>query len=246
MHHASMLAAILALVGPCQAWVAPPAHLCKNAAPRPRRARHIKSKNDDEDLPEESLGDAWKAGLENGYAVGKMVLRRFASPKVDDQGLIIADALIAGIVAPGLEILACTALGVPLPAWSTALGARRLVAPTLLRGATLSTCWFGGALSARLYERETYDFPPPAGADDRFVVTFSRTLQAGAFATALLIVSTQLRLTLVFGFGIQLGDSPASDAEIFRQFSDLIRDGATEALVLLSWRLARTELSRLD
>mgnify|MGYP004250500695 FL=1 len=125
-------------------------------------------------------------------------------------------------------------------------GARRLVAPTLLRGATLSTCWFGGALSARLYARDAYDFPPPNGADDRFAVTFKRTLQAGAFATALLIFSTQLRLLLTFGFWPQLGDSPASDAEILRQFSDLVRDGLTEALVLMSWRLTRTELSRLD
>ena len=246
------ICAVLWLAAPCQGWVTPPPQLCSRAAaaPRGRRGspRLLSSKDDDDDLPEESIGDAWEAGLENGRAIGKTVVARFASPIVDDQGLIIADALVAGIVAPGLEIITCTALGlgVPLPSWSSVFGARRLVAPTLLRGATLSTCWFGGALSARLYARDAYDFPPPNGADDRFAVTFRRTLQAGAFATALLIMSTQLRLLLTFGFWPQLGDSPASDAEILRQFSDLVRDGLTEALVLMSWRLTRTELSRLD
>ena len=228
--------ACLWLLGLCQGWLAPP---------RPRCTARLLSKDDDE-LPEETIGDAWEAGLENGRAIGKTVVARFASPIVDDQGLIIADALVAGIVAPGLEIITCTLTGFPLPSWSSVFGARRLVAPTLLRGATLSTCWFGGALSARLYARDAYDFPPPNGADDRFAVTFKRTLQAGAFATALLIMSTQLRLLLTFGFWPQLGDSPASDAEILRQFSDLVRDGLTEALVLMSWRLTRTELSRLD
>ena len=249
MRHALLLAVVW-LAAPCQGWATPPPRLCKTAAAPPRRGRRrtpeLRSKDDDDDLPEETIGAAWEAGLENGRAIGRTVVARFASPIVDDQGLIIADALVAGIVAPGLEIITCTALGFPLPSWSGVFGARRLVAPTLLRGATLSTCWFGGALSARLYARDAYDFPPPNGADDRFAVTFKRTLQAGAFATALLIFSTQLRLLLIFGFWPQLGDSPASDAEILRQFSDLVRDGLTEALVLMSWRLTRTELSRLD
>ena len=85
--------AALALVA--QGW-APPPHLCKAAAP-PRRGRRrtpeLLSKDDDDDLPEESIGDAWEAGLENGRAIGKTVVARFASPIVDDQGLIIADAL---------------------------------------------------------------------------------------------------------------------------------------------------------
>ena len=190
MRHALALA-VLWLAAPCQGWAPPPPQLCSKAAAAPprrgrRRTPELLSKDDD-DLPEETIGDAWEAGLENGRAIGKTVVARFASPIVDDQGLIIADALVAGIVAPGLEIITCTALGFPLPSWSSVFGARRLVAPTLLRGATLSTCWFGGALSARLYARDAYDFPPPNGADDRFAVTFKRTLQAGAFATALLI-----------------------------------------------------------
>lgn len=83
-------------------------------------------------------------------------VQRFASPKIDDQGLIIADALVAGVVAPGLELITALAVGAPLPAWASVLGARRLVLPTLLRGTTLATCWLGGALSARLYDRTSH------------------------------------------------------------------------------------------
>ena len=93
--------------------------------------------------------------------------------------------------------------------------------------------------------RRRYDFPPPEGADDRFAVTAARVLRGGAFATALLVFATQLQLYGVVGFA-QLGDSPATDAILLRSLDDLFRDVATEALVLLSWRLARTELSRLD
>ena len=90
--------------------------------------------------------------------------------------------------------------------------------------------------------------PNDAPAPDQWYrgLSYHNHSSAGAFATALLIFSTQLRLLLTFGFWPQLGDSPASDAEILRQFSDLARDGLTEALVLMSWRLTRTELSRLD
>ena len=193
----------------------------KLAAPRDTHAEHDLSKENDDDLPEESIGDAWEAGLENGAIENRR--GRFASPIVDDQGLIIADALVAGIVAPGLEIITCTALGFPLPSWSAVFGAnsRRRCC-----GRGMSTCWFGGALSARLYARDAYDFPPPNGADDRFAVTFKRTLQAGAFATA----SSSFRRSFdycTFGFWPQLGDSPASDAEICAPVADLVRTACT-------------------
>ena len=121
MRHA-LIFAVAWLAAPCQGWVTPPPRLCKHAAAPPRRGRRrtpeLLTKNDEDDLPEETIGDAWEAGLENGRAIGKTVVARFASPIVDDQGLIIADALVAGIVAPGLEVITCTALGVPLPSWS--------------------------------------------------------------------------------------------------------------------------------
>ena len=218
---------------------APRRSLRRPARPPVRRAAN----GGDGDGDGESLRDAWDAGVENG----KEILARFTNPVVDDQGLIIADALIAGVVAPGLEAIVCTAAGVPLPLWASAFGSRKLVLPVLVRGATEATCWYAGAVSARLYARDAYDFPPPAGADDRFATTVKRTLQAGSFATALLIGATQLQLALRYGFPApQLGDSPETDMALLRTLDDLLRDIATEALTLLSWRVARTELSRLD
>ena len=96
MRHA-LVFAVVWLAVPCQGWATPPPHLCSKTAAPPRRGRRrtpeLLGKDDDDDLPEESLGDAWEAGLENGRAIGKTVVARFASPRVDDQGLIIADAL---------------------------------------------------------------------------------------------------------------------------------------------------------
>ena len=230
-------AALLVVASAAALLQAPRRSLRRPARPPVRRAAN------GGDGDGESLRDAWDAGVENG----KEILARFTNPVVDDQGLIIADALIAGVVAPGLEAIVCTAAGVPLPLWASAFGSRKLVLPVLVRGATEATCWYAGAVSARLYARDAYDFPPPAGADDRFATTVKRTLQAGSFATALLIGATQLQLALRYGFPApQLGDSPETDMVLLRTLDDLLRDVATEALTLLSWRVARTELSRLD
>ena len=124
---------------------------------------------------------------------------------------------------------------------------RRLVLPVLARGLNLATCWIGGAFAAKLYAREAYDFPPPRGSRVRYLTTISRVIQGGCFATALLLVSTQIEVLLTFGFPPpQLGDSPATDLKLLRLLDDLLRDVGTEAIVLLSWRVARTSLSYLD
>ena len=97
MRH-SLVLAVVWLAAPCQGWVTPPPQLCSKAAAAPprrgrRRTPELRSNDNEDDLPEETIGDAWEAGLENGRAIGKTVVARFASPRVDDQGLIIADAL---------------------------------------------------------------------------------------------------------------------------------------------------------
>lgn len=203
--------------------------------PQKHVRRVVRSKKPD-------YGEAFERGLEYGRELSK----RFTSPKIDDQGLVIADALISGVVAPGLEAIVCTVAGLPPPSWLGAFGRGRLVAPVLVRGVNLASCWIAGALAACCYEREVYDFPPPDGQESRYATTFSRVLQAGSFATALLLFSTQLQVTVHYGFGVQFGDSPETDATLFRIADDVLRDVGTEALVLLSWRLARTNLSRLD
>ena len=217
--------------------------------PAPRAAVRLRARSPEEPpeeaAPEEegSLRDAWERGVANG----REIAARFANPRVDDQGLVYADALVAGVVAPGLEVIVAAALGAPLPLWAYAWGPRRLVLPVLTRGATEAAAWYGGACAARLYERPSFDFPPPAGADDRFRVTAARVLRAGCFATALLIGVAQLQLALAYGSSPpRLGDDPATDAVLLRTLDDLLRDVATEAATLLAWRLARTNLSRLD
>ena len=171
--------------------------------------------------------------------------RRFTSPVIDDEGLVIADFLIAGVVAPGLEALVCVALRLPPPSWTSSLGRGKLIAPVLLRGCNLGAAWLGGALAARLYERESYDFPPPDGSPERFKTTAVRVLQAGSFATALLLLSTQLSVFANFGV-VQFGQDPDIDDTLLRLADDVLRDVATEFFVLLSWRIARTSLSYMD
>lgn len=225
-------------------------HACWRAdglvGPRsPRPSRPLRFQEDPPPPPEreESLGGAWDAAMANG----KEIAARFVAPRVDDEGLVIADALVAGVVAPGLEILVGTALGVPLPRWAYALGPQRRVLPVLARGAAEAACWYGGACAARLYERPSFDFPPPEGADDRYRVTVGRVVAGGCFATALLIGATQLQLALVYGFDPpRIGDAPETDAVLLRTLDDLLRDIFTEATTLLAWRVVRTSLSRLD
>mmetsp|Transcript_13610 Transcript_13610/g.42970 ORF Transcript_13610/g.42970 Transcript_13610/m.42970 type:complete len:226 (+) Transcript_13610:29-706(+) len=205
------------------------------------RARAVRVAASGDEEPESGLREAWTSGVE----FGKTLATRFTSPRIDDEGLVITDALAAGIVAPGLEAIVCVVTGLPLPVWATVLGPRRLLAPVALRGVTLAGCWFGGALAGRLYERAAFDFPPPTGSSDRYAVTASRVAQSGCFAVALLIFSTQLQTLLTLG-PVQFGDSPETDFQLLRLTDDLLRDIATEALVLAPWRLARTYLSRLD
>jgi hypothetical protein len=65
----------------------------------------------------------------------------------------------------------------------------------------------------------------------------SRLIQAGAFATGILIVSTQLDLLLEFKRYVQYGESEETDLRILVATVELINDVVFEALVLGSWRV---------
>lgn len=197
-----------------------------------------------EESTTEDLAKAWSAGKQAGSEIRDDVSRRFQAPVVNDQGLVITDALIAGIVVPGLEIFAAVAAGGPLPHWVVPnIG---LVSSVLARGATLAACFCTGAFAAEAYDRRAFDYPPPYGKSDRYLETLKRVWSAGAFAAGLLIVMTQLRTGLSIGFGVQFGDSPATDLVLLEATDDLIRDGLAEALGLTAWRLYRTSISRYD
>lgn len=113
----------------------------------------------------EDLVDAWRLGIKAGRASAEDVARRFLDPQVDDPGLILADTLVAGVVVPGIEVLASAAAGAPLPHW-VALSSLGLVGSVLTRGATLAACFVTGAFAAKCYDRRAYDFP---GVEGRFV-----------------------------------------------------------------------------
>lgn len=194
--------------------------------------------------PTDELAEAWSAGKQAGTEIRDDISRRFRAPVVNDQGLVITDALIAGVVVPGLEIFAAVASGGPLPHW--VVPSMGLVSSVLTRGATLAACFCIGAFAAEAYDRRAFDYPPPDGRSDRYLETLKRVWSAGAFAAGLLIVVTQLRTGLSIGFGVQFGDNPASDMVLLEATDDLIRDGLAEAAGLTAWRLYRTSISRFD
>lgn len=87
-------------------------------------------------------------GKEAGNGIRKEVVRRFQDPKIDDVGLIITDALVAGIIAPGIEIFLTVGSGTPLPHW--VYPSSGLITSVLVRGATLAACFVAGALAAEV------------------------------------------------------------------------------------------------
>uniref|UniRef100_A0A7S4IVZ7 Uncharacterized protein n=1 Tax=Odontella aurita TaxID=265563 RepID=A0A7S4IVZ7_9STRA len=166
------------------------------------------------------------------------ITRRFLSPRIDDRGLPIADALVAQIVAPSFHVFWLGINQSPLPSWlRVSLWAPRgsMVAPTLIHGAGLACCWVAGALAGRAFESEAFDVSEGRG----YGTVISRTFQAGAFATGLLILSTQIDLLLEFGRTVQWGESEETDRRLLVAAVEVINDIFFEALTLSGWRLYR-------
>lgn len=99
-------------------------------------------------LDVEELKQAWSMGKDAGGDIRRDIFRRFQYPKIDDEGLIIADALVAGIISPGIEVFLSVASGGPLPHWVEPSGG--LVTSVLVRGATLAACFVAGAFAAEV------------------------------------------------------------------------------------------------
>ena len=180
-----------------------------------------------------------------GFANGpKGVIDRFTAPVIDDPALPISDALVAQIVAPSLEVFWLTSNHASMPTWLTmsqSLFPMRgsLVAPTLIHGAMLASCWIAGALAAKAFEVDAFDVSEGKGYGNVFL----RTIQAGAFATGLLIFVTQLDLLLEFGQVVHYGEGNEEvDIRLLQSAVELINDVVFEASVLLSWRLVHAKL----
>jgi hypothetical protein len=193
----------------------------------PTRTKNKKNDSDDEgSLQENSL------------------ISRFLTPKIDDKGLPLADALTALIVGPSLQVFWLALNHAPSPTWlkplltsaaifpSAARGT--LVAPTLIHGAGLASCWLAGALAAKAYEREAFDVSKNNGS---YGEVLSRLVKAGAFAVGILIISTQIDLFLEFGGRyVQLGESEETDMRLMSAFAELINDIFFEGLTITTWR----------
>jgi hypothetical protein len=204
--------------------------------------------------------------------VASILLNRFVSPRIDDPALPLSDVLVAQIIAPTLQVawLGSTLATAVSPSWlqpifATSFTTRgALLAPLLIHGAALASCWLLGALAARAYEDEAVRLqvvknapPKPVAAarspsnrdssrsknDDSveyggYGIVLSRVLQAGAFATGLLILGTQLDLWLEYhGHLVQWGDSPEIDFRLQIAAVEVWQDVVFEAMTLVAWRL---------
>ena len=169
------------------------------------------------------------------------VLDRFANPKIDDPWLPLTEAGLAQIVAPTLQLFWLVSAGSPYPSWAKPLydptfaprGA--FLAPTLVHGAGLACCWILGCLAAKAFERDAFE-----GNLGSVVVS---TVKAGAFATGVLILATQVDFYQTMGGYVQFGDSPETDLQIIQGLVEVINDIVFEAVTLLTWRVFRSKVA---
>ena len=96
-----------------------------------------------------------------------------------------------------------------------------------------------GALAAKGYDSDAFNISGGRG----YGTVISRIIQAGAFASGLLIFSTQVDLFLEFGRAVQLGESTETDLRLVRAAVELVNDIFFEALIVGSWRLYRASLT---
>ena len=181
---------------------------------------------------------------ENKAVTSPSPLGRILSPKIDDRGLPIIDALVAQIIGPSLQVFYLVLSGSPRPTWlnpyydgTFAQYRGALLVPTLLHGAALSCCWILGALAARGYENDAID-PTIAGPS----TVALRVFQAGCFASGCLVFATQMDLLGEFGRWVQPGESPEIDSRILTAAVEVTNDifFSICAIVPIRWYLAAT------
>lgn len=169
------------------------------------------------------------------------VLSRFTAPRIDDPFLPLSDVLVAQIIAPSLQIAWLSLNHAPSPSWlqpifatSTLYSSRgSLIAPTLIHGAALASCWIVGALAARAYQQDAI----AADADGKLGTVLARVVQAGAFATGILILATQTDLFLEYGRWVQVGETEEIDFRLLVALVELSNDVFFEATTMVTWRL---------
>jgi hypothetical protein len=81
------------------------------------------SESDDEsDAPESEVDISTQQSSQLHRDQDRSILQRFLSPKIDDPGLPITDALLAQIVAPSFQTFWIFAVHAPSPSWLRPLG----------------------------------------------------------------------------------------------------------------------------
>lgn len=186
----------------------------------------------------EEFKDAMRAGME----FGARIRCRFTAPIIDDPGLPYADSLV--IVCGTLLTSALGLKGIiPRPSWLTpftdlsALGLNLRGLPYILpawsHASALVGCWLPGALAAAAFERAAYT--------GNLSEAILRTWKAGAFATGLLILSTQVVLARSLQeAGIdQYSPSPELDIALNRVVGELLSDVFVQFSGLTAFRIYR-------
>jgi len=168
------------------------------------------------------------------------ILDRFTDPKIEDPALPLTEAGLVQIVAPTIQLLWLRILQSPFPSWTTPLydytftPRGSVLAPTLVHGAGLACAWLLGCLAAKAYERKNYE--------GELSNVFATTVRAGAFASGILILATQIDLYRDMGGYFQVGESAETDLRIYRALVELINDIFFEAATLLVWRVFRSRV----
>jgi len=193
-----------------------------------------------------------------------MIFDRFLNPKIDDPAMPLTEAGLVQIVGPTLQLFWIVNYESPYPSWAqpfvdtTFPTQGAFLAPTLIHGAGLACCWLLGCLAAKAYEKPNfridnnnnptnnyYSGQKKKDDDDTTFLSLYRpiistTIQAGAFACGVLIFATQIDLYQEFHGYVQLGDSAMTDLRIYRALVEVINDIFFEFIVLLPWRLFRS------
>lgn len=166
---------------------------------------------------------------------------RFTNPILDDPYLPLSDVCTAQIVAPSLQIFWISLVQAPTPTWvrpllDGALWQTRgsLLAPTLIHGAGLACCWLLGALAARAYQQKAIDPTVDGGGYGTIIAT---VIKAGAFATGILILATQIDLLFEFGRFVQPGESDETDLRLLTAWVEVLNDVVFEATTLIFFRM---------
>ena len=208
----------------------------------------LASENDDDDVTNNLPATSSKSGM-----VTSDIIRRFTSPIIDDPGLPLSDVLIAQVIAPSLQIAWISVQHAPQPSWlqpifdTSVLYSNRgvLLAPALIHGAALASCWITGALAAKSYERKAISPVPiksqPVLSSSDVKWDYSNVIlsifKSGAFAIGLLVLATQFDLFLEYKRYVQVGESDDIDFRLLVALVEVINDVVFEAVAIATWRL---------